>query len=43
MVLMLINVDDDHARDQHNSFVDNDGVNEDLGDEDGNAMKRNRY
>ena len=30
MVLMLINVDDDHARDQHNGFVDEDGVG--LGD-----------
>ena len=32
-MLMLINVDDDHARDQHNSFVDDDGVDEDLGAE----------
>ena len=43
MVLMLINVDDDHARDQHNGFVDEDGVDEDLGAEDGSAIDINDY
>ena len=37
-MLMLINVDDDHARDQHNGFVDDDGVDEDLGAEDESAI-----
>ena len=43
MVLMLINVDDDHAKDQDNSFVDDDGVDEDLGAEDGSTIDINDY